>query len=127
MVYGGDGESIELCLEEIVQVLKKPPLFQGVEDGVFTLMRSAVKKFPVVKKGYTDSLTKLIESSEKERSFMFKSFIRRYSNLFGDELYPILNSLSKENIEYVVGYIRFEKNLKKHKNFLVQDGLDLEN
>lgn len=127
MVYERDGEPIELSLEEIVQVLKKPPLFQGIEDGVFTLMHSAVKKFPVVKKGYTNSLTKLIESSEKERSFMFKSFIRRYSSLFGDELYPILDSLNRENIEYIIGYIKFEKNLKKHKNFLVKNDLDTEN
>jgi hypothetical protein len=127
MDYEKEETPLNLSLESIVQVLKKPPLFQGVEDGVFTLMRSAVKKFPVVKKGYTNSLTKLIDSPEKERSFMFKSFIRRYSNLFGDELYSILESLNNKNIEYILGYIQFEGNLKKHKKFLVQDGLDLEN
>jgi hypothetical protein len=118
---------LEVSLEEIVEVLRVPYLFSDIGNGKLTLERSAKKKFPVVKKEYNNSLKRVINSPKNKLPFVFRSFINKYNDIFGKDVYTILNELDNESIAYVIGSLEFEENIRKYSPFVWINPLGLEN
>lgn len=118
--------NIDYSLEEVVEILKMPPLFKAVSLGEVVLERSERNKFPVIKKGYTESLRRVVACEGKKVPLVFRSFLRRYNSYFGKDIYPLLDDLDDESVVYIVGSLRFEENLRTYRHFLSKPVVDLD-
>lgn len=107
-----------LSLEEVLCLIKNPPLIRHSLENSRSLNPSEREGVILVKNNYVHSLNSLLSSKDSELFFKFGSLLNKYSFLFGSEISIFLNSLEKPQIEYILGELRFEKNLKSRKTFL---------
>ncbi len=114
------GEDLEVSLEEIVSLIKLPPLTREFYNGSLILISSEKKKFKLLKKNYEDSFKKIISSKNTDFSIEFRHFIKRYDYFFGEEVFNVMNNLNKRSIEYIVGTLKFEENMKKKEPFVAK-------
>ena len=121
---GNEGAEIEYSLEDLVCLLKNPPLFERILLEKNFLTKEDKKKFSSIKEVYNSSLWKVINSEREKLPIKFRSFLRRFDSYFGDG-YSILGSLDSESIEYVVGSLQFYENLQKHRNSIPMYGSNL--
>jgi len=109
---------MEFSLEEIVSLIKVPPWIRGISEGEVILKPGEREKFSLLKKNYEDSLKRVLSYDEKNLPHGFRFFLRRYDSYFGASLFPILEDLDNQSINYIVGSLKFEKNVKKFKEFI---------
>jgi len=108
----------EISLEEIVSLMRTPPLVRRIFDGELVLVPSDVEKFNLLKKSYDNSFKKIISSKSPNSYLEFRHFLRRYDYFFGENLFKFLDNLGNKSIDYVIGSIQFEENLKNHRHFV---------
>ena len=114
-----EGE-IEVSLEEIVYLLKNPPLIERISFGGKLLNKSEKKKFSLIKKGYWESLERVVKSEKKKLPLVFRDFLRRYESYFKGN-YDLLDSLDNESIGYVIGHLEFEKHVQENRHYIPEE------
>ncbi len=113
-------EDLEVSLEEIISFIKIPPLTREFYNGSLVLISSEKKKFKLLKKSYEDSFKKIISSKNTDFSIEFRHFIKRYNYFFGEEIFNFMNNLNKKSIEYIIGTLKFEENIKEKEPFVAK-------
>ncbi|MFH1365412.1 MAG: hypothetical protein ABIH28_02420 [archaeon] len=112
------GIEIEVSLDEIVALIKVPPLIRKIFNGELILVPSEREKFGLLKKSYDDSFKKIISSRGSISYFEFRHFLKKYDYFFGEDIFNFLDNLGNKSIDYVLGSLQFEENIKKHKCFI---------
>ena len=108
---------IEVSLEELVYLLKNPPLIERISSEKKILTKSERKKFSMIKKGYKESLERVVRAEKKKLPLVFRDFLKRYESYFKGN-YDLLESLDNESIGYVIGHLEFEKNVQKNRYYI---------
>jgi hypothetical protein len=106
----------DVSLEEVVRLLKIPPLIQEISSGRLFLEDSQKYKFPLIKKSYKDSLDRVVCSQGENAVQAFRIFIKRFDSYFGKQIFEYLDSMDRESVDYVLGSLKFENHLEKFKS-----------
>ena len=92
-------------------------IFLSRSFGKNLLTKSERKKFSLIRKGYAESLERVVRAEEKKLPLVFRDFLKRYESYFKGN-YDILDSLDNESIGYVVGHLQFEKHMQQNRDFI---------
>jgi len=115
----------EVPLEDLVSLLKEPPLLDRITSGKNFLKRNEKVSFYTLKRGYNASLERVINLGKKTRQIAFRSFLRRYKSYFEGD-YDLLDSLNNENLEYVISSLQFDGEVRKNRFFIPGDVSNLD-